>query len=158
MPSATATKNGKPKTLPAHKVRCGSTEATIWQNEGENGPWFNTTVVRFYRVEESEEYEETNSYAETQLLELAAAATLAHSWIVARQAELRAERRGKGLVGLCIGAGLGLTVGIWLVANSSAKSPSAPEGLAIWVVVAVVIAGTLAGLVGSLVAKTSKPN
>jgi hypothetical protein len=93
MASATATKNGKAKALPAHKVRCGSTVATIWENEGENGPWHNTTVVRSYRVDDSEEYEETNSYLESQLLELSSAAQLAHAWIVSRQAELRAQRR-----------------------------------------------------------------
>lgn len=91
---ASAIQNGKTKTLPVHKVRCGSTVATIWENEGENGPWFNTTVVRSYRVTETEEFLETSSYGESQLLELAAAAQLAHAWIVVRQSELRAERRG----------------------------------------------------------------
>lgn len=89
----TATKNGKSKAFPVHKVRCGSTVATIWENEGENGPWHNTTVVRSYREKENDEYVETTSYLESQLLELAKAADLAHSWIVDRQAELRAERR-----------------------------------------------------------------
>jgi len=95
MASATSTKNGKAKTLPVHKVRCGSTVATIWENEGENGPWHNTTVIRSYRADDKDEYEETNSYLESQLLELSAAARLAHAWIVARQAELRAQRRGE---------------------------------------------------------------
>lgn len=90
---ATGTKNGKSKTLPVHKIRCGSTVATIWENEGENGPWHNTTVVRTYREKESDDYLETNSYLESQLLELAKTADLAHSWIVERQAQLRAERR-----------------------------------------------------------------
>lgn len=90
---ATATKNGKAKTLPVHKIRCGSTTATIWENESENRPWYNTTVVRSYRPEDSEEYQETNSYVDNQLLELAAAAQLAYAWIVERQSELRAQRR-----------------------------------------------------------------
>lgn len=95
MASATAIKNGKAKPLPVHKVRCGSTVATIWENEGENGPWHNTTVLRSYRPEDSEEFQETSSYGESQLLELEAAARLAHAWIVARQAELRAQRRSE---------------------------------------------------------------
>lgn len=94
MASATATKNGKAKTLPVHKIRCGSTTATIWENEGENGPWLNTTVVRSYRPEDSEEYQETNSYVDSQLLELEAVARLAHAWTIERQSELRAQRRG----------------------------------------------------------------
>lgn len=92
MASATATKNGKAKTLPVKKVRCGSTVATIWENDGENGPWHNTTVIRSYRASEDEDYQETNSYLESQLLELAAVANLAHAWIVERQSELRAKR------------------------------------------------------------------
>ena len=70
--------------------------ATIWENPGEKGPWFNATVVRHYRTNGGEEYEETNSYAESQLLELAAAAQLAHAWIVERQAEIRTESLKRG--------------------------------------------------------------
>lgn len=89
---ATATRNGKPKTQPVHRVRVGTTTATVWENQGESGPWYNTTVSRTYRTEE-ESYEETNSYGESQLLELSAAANLAHAWIIARHAERRSEAR-----------------------------------------------------------------
>jgi hypothetical protein len=93
MASATATKNGKAKTLPVHKIRCGSTVATIWENEGEKGPWHNTTILHSYRDEQSGDFVESSAYSPSQLLELAACAQLSHAWIVGRKAELRAERR-----------------------------------------------------------------
>ena len=91
--TAAARRNSK-TNAPAHKVRVGGTTATVWLNEGENGrTFYNTTVVRSYK-DDSDEYVETNSYLETQLLELAAAAQIAHAWIVQKQAEDRtAERR-----------------------------------------------------------------
>ena len=62
----------------------------------------------------------------------------------------------RGLVGLCVGAGLGSFVGFWISVNSSANHPKAPDGLAFWVVAMVAIAGGLTGLFGSLLAKRSK--
>jgi hypothetical protein len=64
----------------------------------------------------------------------------------------------KGFIGLCIGAGLGLAAGLWVVADSSARAPGAPAGLTIWAIVVVAIAGSLAGLVGGLVAKARSPD
>jgi hypothetical protein len=70
-------------------------------------------------------------------------------------ARTQAARTLKSFVGLCVGAGLGLAVGLWVVADSSARAPGAPEGLTLWTIVVVVIAGSAAGLVGGLVAKSS---
>src|SRR6478609_5489105 len=36
---------------PVHTVRHRSIKATIWKNETSNGPMYNVTVVRSYRVE-----------------------------------------------------------------------------------------------------------
>jgi hypothetical protein len=82
------------KAAPAHKVRVGSAVATVWPNESENGggPWYNTTLVRVYK-NDKDEYVESTSYAENQLLELIAAAQMAHQWIVERHAKDRAEER-----------------------------------------------------------------
>ena len=59
----------------------------------------------------------------------------------------------RGVVGLCVGSALGLAVGMGVVAQSSARAPGAPNGLAFWAITVVVIAGSLAGLIGSLMAK-----
>jgi len=95
MATTTSRAEKKPKQTPVHKVRVGSTTATIWENDGENGPWYNTSVVRSYKTAD-EEYEDTNSYLESQLLELAAAAQLAHAWIVERHVQNRAKDREAG--------------------------------------------------------------
>ena len=53
---------------------------------------------------------------------------------------------------MCTGLVLGLVIGLYVVANSSATHPRAPEGLAFWAVAVVVIGGSLAGMVGGLLA------
>ncbi|HEY2827892.1 MAG TPA: hypothetical protein VGJ04_09855 [Pirellulales bacterium] len=95
MATTTARKENKTKAHPCHKIRVGTTTASIWSNEGgDNGrTFYNTTIIRSYK-NDAEEYVETNSYLDSQLLELSQCALLANSWIVERQAEDRAERRG----------------------------------------------------------------
>lgn len=34
---------------PIDKVKFGAVTAAIWENEGDNGPWFNVTLSRTYR-------------------------------------------------------------------------------------------------------------
>lgn len=34
---------------PIDKIRFGAVTATIWQNDGEKGPWYNVTLSRVYR-------------------------------------------------------------------------------------------------------------
>ena len=93
MATATEERESKAKA-PSHKIRVGSTVATIWPNESDNGrTFYSTSVVRVYK-NDHDEYVESNSYLESQLLELAKAADLAHSWIIQKHAEERAERRG----------------------------------------------------------------
>lgn len=96
MATTTTSRNGsQAKALPAHKIRVGSTQCTIWRNESDNNgqSYYSTTCVHVYKNEQ-EEYVESSSFLESQLLELAKAADLAHSWIIERKAEERAERRG----------------------------------------------------------------
>jgi len=38
-----------PKQRPAHEIRLGRIKATIWANQGDNGPWFNVTLSRNYK-------------------------------------------------------------------------------------------------------------
>jgi hypothetical protein len=92
---ATATDERETKgKAPSHKVRVGSTVAAIFPHESKDGrTFYNTHVVRVYK-DEHNQYVDSNSFLETQLLELAKAAELAHTWIVERTAEERAERRG----------------------------------------------------------------
>ena len=68
---------------PAHEVRLGSIKATIWRNDTETGPRFNTYLSRFYR--DGEEWKSTESFGRDDLLVAAKVADLAHSWICEQQ-------------------------------------------------------------------------
>jgi MFS family permease len=57
------------------------------------------------------------------------------------------------VVGLAIGFAIGLVVGSLILANSSATSPRAPEGLVFWGIAVVVVGGSLAGALGGLLAE-----
>jgi hypothetical protein len=71
---------------PAHKIRHGALEATIWKNDGEKGPWYSVTASRSYK--QGEEWKQTNSFGFDDLLPLAKLLDLAHSWIMnAQQAD-----------------------------------------------------------------------
>ena len=84
----------KSKAPPIHKIFVGSTVASIWHRTTESGQSsYSTTVVRIYKNKVNE-YTETNNYFESELLELSKAADMAHSWIIDRQADERAKRRG----------------------------------------------------------------
>lgn len=89
---STATTTVKSKPAPAHRIRVHGVTATIWRNESDNGVWFNTTVVRSFKNDQ-DEYQDTNSYGEEQLLVLSKVADMAHSWIIEQQAQERAAQR-----------------------------------------------------------------
>lgn len=79
--------NDQGKTRPAAEVRLGNIRAAIWQNEGENGAWFNVTFERTYR--EGEEYHSAQSFGRDDLLTLAKVADLANSRIFELQRQSR---------------------------------------------------------------------
>src|SRR5262245_496744 len=39
----------EPKRRPVHSIRLKNVRASVWQNESEDGPWFNVTLSRLYR-------------------------------------------------------------------------------------------------------------
>ena len=68
------------KNKPAHKIRSGSgLTVTIWKNDSDNGPSYAVTPTRSYK--QSEEWKETNSYHQQDLLELAEMLREARAWI-----------------------------------------------------------------------------
>ena len=82
---ATATKTQTPsepaKNQPVHEVRLGRIKGTVWLNETDNGPRYNTTFARIYRVEDS--WRETGSFGRDDLPLLGKVADLVHTWIFA---------------------------------------------------------------------------
>ncbi|MEM8944769.1 MAG: hypothetical protein AAGD11_06250 [Planctomycetota bacterium] len=61
---------------PAAKFRDGSITATLWENQGKHGVFYNTTIVRSYK--DGAMYKDTNSYGATELLQVARLAQLAY--------------------------------------------------------------------------------
>jgi len=71
------------KNKPAHKIRSGTgLTVTIWKNDGDNGPFYTVTPTRSYK--QGEEWKETNSYHQQDLLELAEMLREARAWIRAQ--------------------------------------------------------------------------
>jgi len=76
-PPAAAQENGKQR--PAHEIRLGRIKATIWANQGDNGPWFNVNLSRSYK--DGDEWKSSTSFGRDELLTVAKVADLANSWI-----------------------------------------------------------------------------
>lgn len=71
------------KQKPIHEVRLGRIKAAVWKNEGDNGVRFNVTFSRSYK-EDGGQWKSSDSFGRDDLLTVAKAADLAHSWIFAQ--------------------------------------------------------------------------
>ncbi len=68
---------------PAHKIRNGALEVTIWKNDSDKGPWFSVTPSRSYK--QAEEWKQSDSFGFDDLLTLGKLLDQAHTWILAQQ-------------------------------------------------------------------------
>lgn len=73
------------KSKPAHVVKLGLVEAAIWQNSPDGKPRYSVTVKRSYATEDKANgkrtWSTTESFGRDDLLTLAKAVDLAHTWI-----------------------------------------------------------------------------
>ena len=70
----------KPNTnKPAHEIRLQGLRCTIWKNDTDKGPRFNTTFERTWK--DGEEWKSSDSFGRDDLLTLAFLATEALQWI-----------------------------------------------------------------------------
>ncbi len=69
---------------PAHKIRIGVLQATIWRNTGDNGTWYSVVPSRSYK-QGDETWKETDSFNADDLLAMAKLLDQAHTWIVGQQ-------------------------------------------------------------------------
>jgi hypothetical protein len=67
------------KAKPAHKIRHRGIAVTIWKNSGDKAAWYSVTASRSYK--HNEEWKESDSFGEDDLLLLAQLLTEAHGWI-----------------------------------------------------------------------------
>jgi hypothetical protein len=76
---------------PAHKIRCGVLQVTIWRNSGEKGSWYSANLSRGFKTDEG--WRETDSLGSDDLLAGAKLLDLAHSWIMhQQQADAKARK------------------------------------------------------------------
>src|SRR5687767_13201131 len=67
------------RNLPCHVIKFDLIRISIWRNETELGTRYNCTAVRIYRGSDDRWYTAT-SFGYSQLLNLAKALDLAHTW------------------------------------------------------------------------------
>jgi hypothetical protein len=75
---------------PAHKIRIGVLQVTIWRNHGERGNWYSVIPSRGYKQEDA--WKETESLGFDDLLTMAKLFDLAHTWIMHQQ---QADAKGR---------------------------------------------------------------
>jgi hypothetical protein len=76
------------KRKPAHKIRSGAITVTVWKNDGEHGAWYSVTPSRSYKKDD--QWGESDSFGQDDLLRLAKLLDEADSWI---QGAAQAERK-----------------------------------------------------------------
>jgi len=75
---------GRPANKPAHEIRLSGVRASIWKNDTDKGPRYNTTFERYYR--DGEEWKSSNSFGRDDLLTLSFVAQEALRWIAQQPA------------------------------------------------------------------------
>jgi len=71
---------------PVETIRDGSLKATIWQNQGENGPYFTTTLAKTYEDRDGK-LRDTYGFTGSELLRVAELARTAYAQSIALRRE-----------------------------------------------------------------------
>jgi len=80
---------------PAHKIRSGALQVTIWRNHGDKGNWYSVIPTRSYKQGE-DAWKETDSLNFDDLLTMAKLLDLAHTWIMQQQqADAKARKESQ---------------------------------------------------------------
>jgi hypothetical protein len=80
------------KNKPAETIRRpGGLKVTIWKNDGDNGPFYTATPSRSYK--DGDQWKETSSFHQHDLLILAKMFDEAETWIANEQAKAKATQQ-----------------------------------------------------------------
>jgi hypothetical protein len=80
---------------PAHKIRSGVLQVTIWRNLSEKGTWYSVIPTRSYK-QGDDMWKETDSLGREDLLPMAKLLDLADTWIMHQlQADAKARRESQ---------------------------------------------------------------
>lgn len=87
---ATATKSKsrdkhQSKKRPVEEIRIGRVRAAIWENETENGTFYNVTLSRLYK--DGNEWKDSSSFGRDDLPLVAKVCDQVHTWIFEQAAE-----------------------------------------------------------------------
>ena len=77
-------------STPAHTIRTGTLQATIWRNAGEKGNWYSVQLTRGFKADEG--WRNTDSLGFDDLLSAAKLLDQAHTYI---GHQLEADRKGR---------------------------------------------------------------
>jgi hypothetical protein len=82
-------------STPAHKLRMGVLQVTIWRNHSEKGNWYSVIPTRSYKKGD-DMWKETDSLGSDDLLTMAKLLDLAHTWIMhQQQADAKARKESQ---------------------------------------------------------------
>ena len=79
-----------PNQKPAAEFRFGAIKATVWRNETQNGPMFNSVIVRVYKDKDGN-WQESTSMGRDDLLVQAFAARRCFEFVCEQQAAAKTE-------------------------------------------------------------------
>ena len=80
---------------PAHKLRDGVLQVTIWRNSGDKGNWYSVVPTRSYR-QGDETWKETDSLNADDCLAMAELIRDAYAWIkMQRRADAKARKESE---------------------------------------------------------------
>ena len=79
---------------PAHKIRFGVLQATIWRNSSDKGTWYSVQPSRSYK-QGDETWKETDSLGSDDLLPMAELHRQAFVWIARQQQADSKARKAK---------------------------------------------------------------
>jgi hypothetical protein len=82
-------------STPAHKIRDGVLQVTIWRNTGDKGNWYSVVSTRSYK-QGDDSWKETDSLNADDCLAMAELLREAYAWIkMQRRADAKARKESK---------------------------------------------------------------
>ena len=76
---------------PVHVIRCGNIKATCWLNSTQAGYFYNTTITSSYRDKSTDEWGDSGSFSDRELLTVAHAFQEMYRWICEQKASANTQ-------------------------------------------------------------------
>lgn len=78
---------------PVHVVKCGNVKASCWLNSTQAGYFYNTTISTHYKDKSTDEWSESTSFSDRELLAVTHAAQEVYQWICEQKAAANAQNQ-----------------------------------------------------------------